>query len=95
MKKQHIKFYKQCMETGILPEDQWGLCNCAYEDLINPDLLDNLSPTIEDCQQLINENLSTTYWGSGLSVGDNKRYSRFTPLRQTIVLFMAALNKEL
>ena len=80
------------METGKLKRNN-GLCN------ENLPLVSYLKPTLEDKEALEQEGISTTYWGSGLSdqlffQGDRLE-TEFTPLRQTIVLFLAAMNEEL
>ena len=98
--KKNLDFYNECMKTGELPEK--GLCGCALEGLISNDLLNLFKPTTEEEIKLHEENTSYIFWGYGLFYTDeddcqqyyNVRYS-FTPLRQTIVLFMAAMNNEL
>ena len=97
--KKHLEFYKACMETGVLPKEIYGggLCNCANEELIDTDLLDDLHPTDEDFDKLMDEHKNRCYWGSDLNSVEylNTLSHSFTPLRQTIVLFMAAMNNEL
>lgn len=91
--KKHLEFYIKCLETGNLPS--FGLCGSADQGLIDATLLDQLSPTATDDVELYDSGLSTSYWGSGLAWLDEDKYQKFTTLRQTIVLFMAAINKEL
>ena len=89
--KKHLAFYNACMKTRSIPRD--GLCCCdAY---ISLKLLDLFEPTISDCNQLSEQGLSVGYWASGLNSYAWGKYREFTPLRQTIVLFMAAINNEL
>ena len=98
----HIEFYKACMETGYLPLSlplTGGLCDCAEENLINADLLDDLSPTEENRIELRKEGCPTGYWGYNVynwHLNPSIELThKFTPLRQTVVLFMAAMSGEL
>lgn len=92
MKKPHLDFYFKCIESGRLPDDNDGLCLCAIDE----DLFDLFEPNTEDSAQLNAECLSVVYWASGVSIDDStSKYGGFTSLRQTIVLFMAAINNEL
>lgn len=97
--KKHLEFYKQCMETGCLASNGLGtgLCAAAEAGFIDKQLLRIMQPTDLDENELIAEGYSNGWWGSGMLLmdgHDEKRYS-FTTLRQTIVLFMAAMNDEL
>lgn len=102
--KKHLLFYMQCMQTGYLPnksmECQTGLCGAAQSFQIDKDLLDLFEPTQQDFKQLIGENESNGWWGyevpcSEESYNATDEKFAFTTLRQTIVLFMAAINDEL
>ena len=91
----HLDFYYACSVTGKIPKD--GLCNCAHSGYIDKNLLDLFEPIQRDSNLLDKRGQTTIYWGSGLlqdSVLSDK-YFGFTSLRQTIVLFMAAMNNEL
>lgn len=70
-----------------------GLCaNFADEDR----RIKRLSPTISDIDELERHNYSSAWWGSGCKCNDDyfkMRYA-YTPLRQTIVLFMSLLKEE-
>lgn len=93
MKTPHLDFYKKCMLSGSLPCA--GLCNnISWLDFITLELFE---PTENDRRVLIKENLRVTYWASGAKATDvsDLCLTGFTPLRQTIVLFMAAINNEL
>jgi len=90
MKKKHLAFYKKYAATGTIPEN--GLCQCSGIDL---ELLKLFRPTKDVEKKLFISDQAYGYWGSGLSIYDNNKYRSFTPLRQTIILFMAAMNKEL
>lgn len=80
----HLQFYMDCMHKGRMP--RVGLCSCAVHEYIDESLLETFIP----------DNTLTTafsFWASGRQ---NKNcFYVFTPLRQTIVLLMAALNNEL
>lgn len=86
----YLKFYKKCVKTGKIPKN--GLCECLPQKSI-----DLISPSSEDLVILEEEELLTGYWGSGLryyNLPHDKAY-KFTPLRQTLVLLLAAINNEL
>lgn len=92
--KKHLSFYKKCMSDKTIPFA--GLCGCSTNRLLDRGLLDFMSPTSIDRVQLENEGLSRAFWGSGLNNSSgNRLIFEFTELRQTIVLFMAAINNEL
>ena len=85
------------METGRLPLRDWysepnGLC-CV--DSLDHKSLKLFTPTANDEKQLAIEGLCSAWWASGLSIYSSGLGSLFTPLRQTIVLFLAAMNDEL
>lgn len=92
--KKHLAFYNKCLETNQLPKSD-GLCSCARAGLISKKLLDLLRPNDEDSLLLRDTGMAYGYWGSGLSINDDNKYKQFTTLRQTLVLFMAAMNNEL
>lgn len=80
---QHIQFYRDCMEQTTMPNV--GLCRCGMYGFISDEILnDYFTP-----EHFID---AITFWASG-EKGDHQHV--FTPLRQTIVLFMACLNNEL
>lgn len=85
----YLNFYKERIKTGRIED---GLCNY----FVNSEELDLMYPTDEDFDMLLDENLCTTYWASGMHEDTPYRgiHWPFTPLRQTIVLFMAALAGE-
>lgn len=86
----YLQFYARCIKIGSLPD--FGLC-CSLKS----ELLYLFIPTEEDEDILRSEGTSVLFWGSGMSSSssDYKRWHSFTPLRQTVVLFMACLNNEL
>lgn len=109
--KKHLAFYKRCMKLGKFPKvngyQYEGLCDCAgtmqylvTDGLIDKELLVLFEPTLEDKHTLLKESVHGGYWGYEFPfVGDRSNVKKmrqdFTPLRQTIVLFMAAINNEL
>lgn len=104
--KKHLDFYKSCLETGVLPISSIvlegikgrcsGLCGCASENFIDKSLLNLLTPTQEDKDKLRMAHSSVGWWGfEGNTYVWSIKEHEFTTLRQTIVLFMAAMNNEL
>lgn len=79
----HLKFYYESMNDDIMPFS--GLCNCVVQGYLDRETFYLMEP----------ENMrgSMAYWASGDK--DRSYQHIFTPLRQTIVLFMAAINNEL
>ncbi len=84
----YLDFYNKYMKTGKLPS--WGLCNCFIHDI------EIFTPggTIDQD--------NSWYWGYdgedriGINASSYITYRiAFTPLRQNIVLFLAAMNGEL
>lgn len=90
----HLQFYMDCMLTKQMPND--GLCICTDDcgGVLSTELLEMFTPSFEDCEKLDKEGKSTSYWASGTSRKNND-FDVFTELRQTIVLFMAAIADEL
>jgi hypothetical protein len=92
-KYRYLPLYEEWMEKGSIPGK--GLCGSLDKE--GRELLKNFVPTDEDANVLMEDDWGSWYWGSGLKYSDDvieQRYS-FTPLRQTIVLLMAAMNNEL
>jgi hypothetical protein len=85
--KPHLEFYKKCCKDGQMEMD--GLCSHFFFD---EDL---------DCHtfELLKPIDGVGYWGfsgrNGLYNNDRDRWYEFTPLRQNIILFIAAINEEL
>jgi hypothetical protein len=92
--KKHTPFldlYDECMASGQMMKF-YGLCNAiGWSSAI----FDLFTPTNQDELELSREGLSTAYWASGVMKHDPCKKRTFTPLRQTIVLFCAAINDEL
>jgi hypothetical protein len=78
----HLRFYMNCMKNGEMPRA--GLCACAWNDYLMEESLMLFKP--DDAGMF-------SYWGSEKK-GYDECYT-FTKLRQTIVLFLAAINNEL
>lgn len=94
MRGRHLQFYMDCIQTGEVKDHGIGsgLCACAGMGDIDEETLFLFEPNFEN--QMEDEN-SAGWWGAGLPSDDPDRHYKFTPLRQTIVLFMAAINGEL
>lgn len=92
----HLQFYMDCMKRGVMPSS--GLC-INTEDCGGPlseELLHLFIPTDEELIALAKKGYSASYWGSGMITNDyDILYDAFSQLRQTIVLFMAAISGEL
>lgn len=86
----YLKFYYKCMESGLLPNRN-GLC---YEPILNQHL-GFFKPDYEEVDCLREEGYGVSYWGFGPKDSYLDIVHSFSPLRQTIVLFMAAMNNEL
>ena len=94
-KKKYLPLYEKWLEKGTMPFDKKmdvsGLCDYFGED----SLFQLIIPTNEDFNQLESEGKSTYLWASDLLWNDDREFYTFNPLRQNIVLFMAAMNNEL
>ncbi len=95
MKTPHINFYNNCIKRGVMPTS--GLCTSADHGYIDYKLLSLFKPTLRELRNsghhLDDGNVATSFWGSEVRY-DNNMYV-FTEFRQTIILFMAAMNDEL
>lgn len=96
----HLDFYTQAMQGERMVTD--GLCGAVGKKLIDKKIFGRFTPTGADLEALLSEGLIPDYglqsfWACGIDKSENwiKRGYAFTPLRQTIVLFMAAINNEL
>ena len=93
--KKYLSIYELWAPKGkMLPgetRDTSGLC-----DYFNGDpLFELMKPTVKDEEQLRHEGKSTYVWASDVGYEEDGEFFTFNPLRQTIVLFMAAMNDEL
>ena len=82
----YLKFHEKCMKTGKIPN--YGLCNCFP----NNRKLELLSPDSDERYDLLYSGFPMVYWGRD---NYNQSIDDYSKLRQTIVLFMAAMNGEL
>lgn len=86
-KKKYLEFYDKHAQSGVLPD--CGLCWSFKFNNLPKDELELFKPK-EACE--------TDYWADGRNKGEQPiwgAYLDFTPLRQNIVLFLAAMNGEL
>jgi len=96
-KKKYLPLYEKWMKTGQLPE--CGLCNCFGECITDDEYF--LDPSHQLFKLMYPEDIEmpqSEYWGRGPIeelVDIEKIHNEFTPLRQNIVLLMAAMNGEL
>lgn len=81
----YLKFHFECLKNGGIP--QKGLCFCGMGELF-----ELMHPIVEDIEELKRHDLPCTWWARG---GWEYTISEYTPLRQNIVLLMAAMNGEL
>ena len=103
----HLDFYYNNVESGVLPMMNAhmriphdilhirpcdGLCRTVRDLGLDMEMFNLFEPTKEDNDWLTWEEHSKTYWGSGTK---DPAFGKFTPLRQTIILFMAAMKGEL
>jgi hypothetical protein len=88
-----ITLYKRWMKTGIMPED--GLCSCLNEYYELEKHLKLFFPTQDELDKMLKEEKSRYFWASDLHAAAPERKHTFTELRQTILLFIAAMNNEL
>lgn len=98
-KQEYLNCYYQWMETGELPR-QNGLCYEFIKFRIGlsekDELLELFTPTEDDrITYRGNPFYNDVYWGYGLEETVSFEADRiFSPLRQTIVLFMAEMAGE-
>lgn len=76
----YLPFYKKCVESGMMPAP--GLCWSLQWDAS----IDLFRPKYKSYWH---------YWATDQGDESFEGDKRFNPLRQNIVLFMAAMNNEL
>lgn len=88
----YLKMYREWMEAGrITPNTCSGLCD--YFGTGDP-ILELMQPTEEDKDKLRSSYAgASTYWGA--ETREEYLNDLFGPFRQTVLLFMAAMNNEL
>lgn len=84
MTKKYLKLYEEWMENGEFP------FLCIYFDGKDP-LFELFQPDREELCQHVDDGYCLRAWG----VMNEDDWWAPTPLRQTIVLFLAAMNGEL
>lgn len=87
----YLEFYKERLEKGTLPN--LGLCNSIPSKDLRA-----FRPYDKDLKQIHTEGGCRVYWASGLprhSWSEPEESQGFTPLRQNIVLFLAAIKDQL
>lgn len=93
-----LDFYNRSMKSRVMTRKipfsgyHYGLCSWVHAEEIDKKLLHLVTPTTGDISRLFRENKDTVHWGSDAEHG---KIGEFTPLRQNLVLFMAAINGEL
>jgi hypothetical protein len=86
-KKKYLPLYYKWMESERIPG--FGLCHSfARSGVSYVNDMEPLCPRGEEKKAYI----ANPWWGSGST---SPCWFRFTPFRQTILLFMAAMNNEL
>ena len=96
--KKYLEYYKKAMKTGKLLNINNHYCpNGLCGEFDGCDEMNLFEPTREDYKELSRQGLCTAYWASGLpyEYPMSTLDSCFSPLRQNIVLFLAAMNEEL
>lgn len=94
MKKKpyYLKKYHEWMKRGALPQVSTyfngGLCGAGLAKNI-----ELFRPEYEE--RNAEDSSMTSFWADGFDTQSYRRLRDFTPLRQTIVLFLAAMNDEL
>ena len=101
MEKQfsYLSFYERCMITSEVPRIKDCLTDEGYHNGMCQHLpiefQEIMAPDGDEDKELLNEGFCDAYWGSGLPRNHEDERKLFTPLRQTLILFMAAMNGEL
>lgn len=86
----HLQFYMDYFNKEHMPG--YGLCFLSRHGYISDELLELFEPNGPETDILGQAGRDTAYWASD---SDDPMMFKFTSLRQTIVLFMAAINNEL
>jgi hypothetical protein len=90
MKLSPLSFYKKYVPAGRLPKS--GLCSC--KSLFKHKGFHLIEPWWEERVDLYDEGFHTGYWASCISQDEDYEFA-FTPVRQNIVLLLAAMQGEL
>lgn len=95
-KQKLIDLYNESLKTGVLKRD--GLCNTLLAKRISRKNLKLFKPKTEKIPNTALDSYDNLYWGSGIKIKDYSRQSffniryKFTPLRQTILAFLIAME---
>jgi hypothetical protein len=91
--KKLVEHYKEWIESRKISDD--GLCNAIPAGYFIDLML--FRPTEDDLKLLIDSEISSLYWASGVSrtASDNKKRFALTPLRETIILLICAMHDEI
>ncbi len=95
-KTKYLEFYKECLESGQMPiiETNKGPASGLCANFKDDHLLSLFEPRSADDHEWLSKNGFTSGWWASLMASDNPaRKSTFTPMRQTIVLFMHEMSK--
>lgn len=88
-----LGFYKKYYGKRL---PNYGLCNCVDKLGKKAErIFEIFEPTTKERAELNKQGYAFVFWGSGLKKCRADRGEAFTPLRQTIILFCAAINNEL
>lgn len=92
-KEKLIELYEECSKTGKLPEI--GLC-CSLRNYlqISTNKLLLFYPDKEDFDKIDSKGESWVFWASGLKTENENKFREFTPLRQTILAFLIAMEEN-
>lgn len=91
-KTKYMDFYTDCMIAGErLPYGRFGICY-SFERFIGRDESDIINELFLPLDEEYDK-IKHSWWASGSNT--NPLYGEFTTLRQTIVLFLAAMHDEL
>ncbi len=87
----YLDLYIECMETGKLLGPSSGLCGSI------PNKQEFLNLFEPNWEEIAKYNLYFGHWAVSANedLSPTDRYYKFTTFRQTLVLFMAAINDEL
>lgn len=88
----YLPLYYKWMNTGQLPS--YGLCH-SFGDSMHEQLSLFEPQDSEEYPYMKEDYIWRCFWAADGETNGRNKMSEFTPLRQTIVLFLAAMNGEL
>lgn len=86
-KEKLIEIYNKALESGEIERN--GLCNCLYSVKRAKKNIQLFRPT----KEISKEYFPSVYWGSGYKTDKFNIHREFTPLRQTILAFLIAMEE--